>query len=311
MGVTFKLCREVLPKYYGRPEDLEALYITMCVLNGLLALTAIIGNLLIIFALKKASSIPSSTRTLLLCLALTDLATGVLGHPLYIAVTLGIRQNYACENIHEVLLVFFILSAFLVSASFITVTIIGVDRFLAITLHLRYNELVTPKRVILTVVSAWIFSLTTVFICVFCYFQVGEIVLLVLGYGGTIVLSTVYVKVFLVARHHAAIIDSQAQVSIHLSSITNMARNKNLAIKTFYVFAVFLLCYCPYLVVLTVLLVSDQNVKIQGAVQLTTVLMMLNSSLNPLVFGWKMKNVRQIIQSDFKKYILCRQNGNN
>ena len=311
MGLAFKLCRDVLMKYYGRPEDLDAVYITMCVLNGLLALTAIMGNVLIIFALMKASSIPSSTRILLLCLALTDLATGVLGHPLYIAVTLGIRQNYACENIHEVLLAFFILSAFLVSASFVTVTIIGVDRFLAITLHLRYNELVTPKRVIMSVVSAWMFSLTTVFICVFCYFQVGEIVLLVLGYGGTIVLSTVYVKVFSVARHHAAIIDSQAQVSIHLSSITNMARNKNLAIKTFYVFAVFLLCYCPYLVVLTVLLVSEQNVKIQGAVQLTTVLVMLNSSLNPLVFGWKIKDVRQIIQSDFKKYILCRQTGTN
>ena len=193
--------------------------------------------------------------------------------------------------------------------SFITVTIIGVDRFLAITLHLRYNELVTPKRVILAVVSAWLFSLTTVFIGVFCYFQVGEIVLLVFGYGGMIVLSTVYVKVFSVARRHAAIIDSQAQVSIHLSRITNMARNKNLAIKTFYVFAVFLLCYCPYLVVLTVLLVSDQNVKIQGAVQLTSLLVMLNSSLNPLVLGWKMKDMRRIIQNDFKKYILCRQNG--
>ena len=88
MGLAFKLCRDVLMKYYGRPEDLDAVYITMCVLNGLLALTAIMGNVLIIFALKKTSSIPSSTRILLLCLALTDLATGVLGHPLYIVVTL-------------------------------------------------------------------------------------------------------------------------------------------------------------------------------------------------------------------------------
>ena len=176
MGVTFKLCHEVLMKYYGRPEDLDALYITMCVLNGLLALTAIMGNVLIISALKKASTIPLSTRILLLCLALTDLTTGIFGHPLYIAVISRIRQNFACDNIHEVLLVFFILSASLVAVSFITVIIIGMDRFLAITLHLRYNELVTPKRVILAVVSAWLFSLTTVFICVFCYFQVGEIV---------------------------------------------------------------------------------------------------------------------------------------
>ena len=66
MGITFKLCHEVLMKYYGRPEDLDALYITMCVLNGLFALTAIMGNVLIISALKKASTIPLSTRILML-----------------------------------------------------------------------------------------------------------------------------------------------------------------------------------------------------------------------------------------------------
>ena len=306
MGVTLKLCSEVLMKYYGRPEDLDGLYITISVLNGLLSLTAIVGNLAMIFALKKASSIPSSPRILLQCLALTDLTVGVLGHPLYIAVVTRIRQNYACENIHEVLMVFFMLGACLTAASFITVTFIGFDRFLSINLHLRYNELVTPMRVVFAVSSAWIVSMGTMFICVFFYFQVGEIFALVFGYGGVVLLSIVYAKVFSVARHHAASINSQAQVAMHLPNVTNMARNKNLAIKTFYVFMVFLLCYCPYLIALTVLLVSSQpSVEIQGAVQLTAVLVMLNSSLNPVVFGWKLKEVRQILKNDFKKFIFC------
>ena len=306
MGVTFKLCSEVLMKYYGRPEDLDALYITMCVLNALLSLTSIVGNVVIYLALKKALSIPSSTRILLQCLALTDLTNGFVGHPLYIAVILGVRQNYACEEIHEVLLVFFMLEASLTAASFTTVTFIGLDRFLAINLHLRYNELFTPKRAVVAVAGAWSVSLTTTFICVFCYFQVGEIVLLVFGYGCTLVLSVVYLKLFSVARHHAASINSQAQVAMHLSNSTNMARHKNLAIKTFYVFVVFLLCYCPYLAALTVLLASGPNVATQGAVQLTTVLVMLNSSLNPVVFGWKMKEIRQIVKSDFRKFVLRR-----
>lgn len=82
-----------------------------------------------------------------------------------------------------------------------------------------------------------------------------------------------------------------------------MARSKNLAIKTFYVYVVFLLCYCPYLIVLTVLFVSSRpSTTMKGAVQLTTVLMMLNSSLNPLVFGWKMREVRQNVKNYFKSY---------
>ena len=300
MGVTFDLCLEVL-KFYAKAEDLDVLYVTMCVLNGLLSLTAILGNVVIIFALQKASSIPTTSRILMQSLAATDLSVGVLGHPLYIAVIAGIRQSYGCENIHEILMAFFILSASLVFVSFQMVILIGVDRFLAITLHLRYNELVTPKRVVIIVAGVWIFTLSAVFIGVFCYFQAGEMVLVVCGYVSMLLLSIIYTKVYFVARRHQASINNQAQVTSNL----NLARNKNLAIKTLFVFAVFEVCYLPYLIALTVLLVSGPSVVLQGTVQFTTVLMMLNSSLNPIVFGWKMAEIRQIVKSKFKTLFYC------
>ena len=65
MEVTFNLCNEVLKKFYGKPEDVYPLYLVMCVLNGVLSLTSVLGNISIIFALKKTSSIPLSTRILL------------------------------------------------------------------------------------------------------------------------------------------------------------------------------------------------------------------------------------------------------
>lgn len=300
MGVTFDLCLEVL-KFYAKAEDLDVLYVTMCILNGLLSLTAILGNVVIIFALQKASSIPPTSRILMQSLAATDLSVGVLGHPLYIAVIAGIRQSYGCENIHEILMAFFILSASLVVVSFQIVILIGVDRFLAVTLHLRYNELVTPKRVVIIVAGVWIFTLSAVFIGVFCYFQAGEMVLVVYGYVSMLLLSIIYTKVYFVARRHQASINNQAQVTSNL----NLARNKNLAIKTLFVFTVFEVCYLPYLIVLTVLLVSGPSVVLQGTVQFTTVLMMLNSSLNPIVFGWKMAEIRQIVKSKFKTLFFC------
>ena len=33
---------------------------------------------------------------------------------------------------------------------------------------------------------------------------------------------------------------------------------------------------------------------------------LLNSSLNPVVFGWKMKEVRQIIKNDFKNFMFWK-----
>ncbi|XP_078361324.1 histamine H2 receptor-like [Oculina patagonica] len=302
MGVTFDLCLEVL-KFYAKAEDVDPLYVIMCFLNGLLSLTAIVGNVAMIYALQKASSIPPTSRILMQSLAATDLSVGVLGHPLYIAVIAGIRQSYGCENIHEILMAFFILSASLVVVSFQMVIFIGVDRFLAITLHLRYNELVTPKRVVIMVIAVWVVTLSTVFIGVFYYFQAGEIVMVVCGYVSMLLLSIVYMKVYFVARRHQASINSQAQVSSNL----NLARNKNLAFKTLYVFVVFELCYLPYLIAFTALLVSGPSVVLQGTVQFTTVLVMLNSSLNPIVFGWKMTEIRQIVKNKFKTLFCCTE----
>ena len=44
-------------------------------------------------------------------------------------------------------------------------------------------------------------------------------------------------------------------------------------------------------------MIPQPNAAIKGAIQLTTVQVLLNSSLNTVVFDWKMKEVRQ---NDFK-----------
>ena len=301
MGATFELCREVLFKFYAMPEDLDAFYITLCAVHGLLSVTATVGNVAMIFALQKASSIPTNSRILMQSLALTDLSVGVLGHPLYLVVVSGIRQNYGCEHIHVTLMVFFILAASLVAVSLQMVAFIGVDRFLALTLHLRYNELVTPKRVVILLASVWIFTLSVVFAAVFYYFQVGEIVILVAGYVSVLLLGVIYTKVYLVVRRHQASINSQAQATSGL----NLARNRNLAIKTLYVFVVFELCVLPYLITLTLLQISGPSVVLRVTVQLATALMMLNSSLNPIVFGWKITEIRQIVKNKVKTLFCC------
>ena len=301
MGVTRDFCEEVLFKFYAKAEHVDSVYIAMCILNGLLTFTAIFGNAAIIFALQKASSIPTTAKILMQSLAVTDLSSGFFTHPLYIAVVARIRQSHECKHVQEVLMAFFVISTVLVSVSLQTVTLIGIDRFLSITLHLRYNQLVTPKRIIAVVASAWVFSLSTVFVVVFIEIRVGEIVLLVFSYVAMLSLCIVNFKVYSVARRHQVIIQSQAQVTAHhLSNTTNSARNVNLAVKVLYVFVVFLFCNLPYLIILTVLLISGPNVVLQGAIQFSTVLVMLNSSLNPVVFGFKMKEIRQIIKRELK-----------
>ncbi|XP_022801410.1 adenosine receptor A2a-like [Stylophora pistillata] len=306
MGVTRDLCEEVLIKFYAKAEYVDSVYITMNVINGLLTFSAIFGNAAIIFALQKASSIPTTTKILMQSLAVTDVCSGFFSHPLYIAVVTRIRQSHECKHIQGVLMAFFVISAVQVSVSLQVVTVIGIDRFLSITLHLRYNELVTPNRVLAVVASVWVLSLSIVFVGVSNEFLVGETVILVFGYVGMLLLCIVYSKVYFVARRHQVNIQSQAHVTAHhLSNTTNPVRNVTLAVKVLYVFVVFVFCTLPYLITLTVLLISDPNVVLQGTIQMSAVLVMLNSSLNPIVFGLKMKEIRQIMKSEFRKLFRC------
>ena len=57
-------------------------------LNVFLSVIATIGNLLILIALRKATSINPATKLLFQCLAATDLRVGLIEQPLFVAVLL-------------------------------------------------------------------------------------------------------------------------------------------------------------------------------------------------------------------------------
>ena len=57
-------------------------------LNVFLSVIALIGNLLILVALRKVTSINPPTKLLFQCLAATDLCVGLIEQPLFVAVML-------------------------------------------------------------------------------------------------------------------------------------------------------------------------------------------------------------------------------
>ena len=105
-------------------------------------------NIITIRALRKTSSLPKNLKTLLLSLAVSDLGVGFLVQPLYV-VSLVMKLKGVLTTI-----AFFTQEAFhfmgiiLGFASFFAVTALTADRFLTLQLHLRYQELVTYKRVV-------------------------------------------------------------------------------------------------------------------------------------------------------------------
>ena len=111
-------------------------------LNTFLSITAILGNILILIALNKVTSICPPTKLLFRCLAVTDLCVGLTTQPLF-TVTLfaGFNYNKYGSIIRQISI------QVLCGVSLLTSTAISVDRLLALSLGLRYRIVVTLRRV--------------------------------------------------------------------------------------------------------------------------------------------------------------------
>ncbi|CAH3022698.1 unnamed protein product [Porites evermanni] len=134
-------------------------FVVNCVLNAFLSYNTILLNIVTIHVLRKTPSLPKTLKTLLFSLTISDLLVGLLVEPLHIVLLVKeMHQDTSSKVYTTMLTAFLIMVNFLSSASFFSVVAISADRFLAIYLHLRYQELVTSKRVFIGTISIWIFS---------------------------------------------------------------------------------------------------------------------------------------------------------
>ena len=92
-----------------------------------------------------------------------------------------------------------------VFASFFGVFAITVDRFLAIHLHLRYQELVTQKRVVAAVISLWVCSVS-----IACFLYALVSVFSVMLVVCIITTGLLYCKIYAAVRHHTNQIRARA-----------------------------------------------------------------------------------------------------
>ena len=224
--------------------------IANCVFNALLSCTAIMLNIVIIHALRKTLSLPQPLRTLLMGLAASDLGVGLVVQPLFIGyLVMRIEQNIENNQSYNFLRnALNITGRFLVFASHLGVTALSAERFLAIHLHLRYQELVTHKRVVALVISVWLFSAFLSILDLFSPFNVKFVILTTVVAVCVISTTFFYIKIYLTVRRHTNQIQAlQVQVAQNGEVMANSAGLRKSVVATFYVYLVFLACYIPHI----------------------------------------------------------------
>lgn len=279
-------------------DSSEPIVIINCLLNAALMPIAILGNALVLVAIIRTPAIRSTSMLMLCSLAVSDLLVGSIVQPLYIA-------HHQTKG--EVL---FLLEGTIGHAvcgvSFLTITAITVDRFIALHYHLRYATLVTKSRVKRTLVSIWFFN----FAFLGFYFWNRRVYRALLGVIIVIcfIVSTVcYISIYQILRHHLAEIGTQQRAVQRFNDTNNLphtGRFKKSVTSTFVFYIALLICYIPMYIFL--ILRGPMSMDWHQEWNFSATLVFSNSAINPFLYRWRLRELRLAVDKT-AKLMLCRK----
>ena len=287
-----------------RSVDGELLFISA--LNIFLSISAFLGNTLILVALHKETSLHPPSKLLYRNLAISDLCVGIIAEPLIVTYwTSAVKERwYICYYTNRAQT----FSGYtLCSVSLLTLTAISVDRLLALLLGLRYRQVVTLRRTCIIAFGFWILSIvgsSTIFwnpYILLWYQYIGTALCLV-----TAIFA--YTKISYTLRHNQIHVQNHvAQGQPSQAIPLNIARYRKAVYSAMWVQGTLVVCYLPLNIVNTYVLTTQRgfSLSVYLAWHFTSTLVFLNSSLNPLLYCWKIREVRQAVKETLRKIFCC------
>ncbi|XP_063813354.1 adenosine receptor A3 [Pseudophryne corroboree] len=285
-----------------------------------IGISAVLGNILVIWAVKLNKSLQNTTFFFIVSLAFADLAVGVLVMPLAIVVSLGKPLHF-----HSCLFMCCLI-IILTNASILSLLAISIDRYLRIKISTRYKIVITPRRICLSIWCVWIISFLLGLIPMFgwnnrsnlkdeerdylnCKFlsviRMDYIVYFnIIGwvFFPLIVMLALYIEIFYLIRKQLT--KSTSSNGVFFGKEYKTA--KSLAL----VLLLFALSWLP-LSILNCLIYFSPNIVMYKAFRpasFTAILLShANSAMNPIIYAFKIKKFKDTFIQIIKTYFLHRR----
>ena len=279
-------CRQEILDSKSYHYDLN---ISIIVINTPFAIFAVLSNLLIVITIGKSQELRVPANILLGSLAVTDLLVGLITQPLFITWRLMLHYpSTICnsEVVHSLYECFLHLCA---GGSFLSLAYLSTDRFLAVSKPLHYRANVTTTQAVRNMVILW---LAWIGIVVLRYSGIDEETnqTITSVIAGTLV-------IYLVAAQIALIV-SVKRNSIHdllsegNATVIASKREARIALTIVYIFLALLVFLLPAVVVQIVLGFTSSN-KSKTELNLAISALLINSSVNPLIYFWRGRDLRK------------------
>ena len=277
--------------------------------DSILAVTAIVGNLLVLLAviLDPNRNLRCRFNYFVANLAAADLMMGCLGLPM--SVEFHIRESLTDEVFQldhprdHVRMIIILISC---TASILSFTALTIDRFIAIKDPLGYRTRMTTKQALVVSFLIWFISSGLPFLYIYKGYMNSRFFIANLAVVATY--AVLYLNYFKVLRHfnaqaanRNALYDGQGQ--------DNWAKRRALKwqtkiTKTFVIMlSLFICCFFPAMIFIYIVSFCARCscIFIHWVRDLNGILFRANSSMNPFVFAWRLKRYR----AAFVKILRC------
>ncbi|XP_068199399.1 trace amine-associated receptor 9-like [Antennarius striatus] len=268
--------------------------IVVNIILGLLSVSTICGNLLVIISIIYFKQLHTPTNYFILSLAVADLLVGVLVFPFSMAFTVTsclYHEDLICKIRDS-------FDVSLCTSSILNLCCISIDRYYAVCQPLTYRTKINTQVTMIMIMVTWIISVLIGIAIIIAGFSQGtceemcsvDVVMantmgpVLSFYLPAIIMLCIYLKIFLVAQKQVNIIqNTSCQNTRSGTTVSKMERKatKTLAI----VMGVFLLCLAPYFLFVVFHPLSN-NLPPVPVIETLNWLALSNSMLNPLIYAF-------------------------
>ena len=274
-----------------------AFAMTAIILNILSFPVTILMNVLVIMAVKTRPRLQSKYNILLACLAGTDLLVGAASQPSFIAeqifVIKGLSLIQYCRYHMETHYLFSIP----LHASLFHLTLISIERFVAIKYTFRYITIVTGLRLKIAVVSSWVIASSPGILQRLSveFKTLNWVGVIFIGIFNFSLILYCHLAVYFETRRHEKQIKSE-QVSPQAAA--DFAKEKKALKTTRIIIMALLVCFFPLFVYILISLAfskSDSYIVnvITFSLPILKSFFLINSLCNPIIYCYRSKMFRK------------------
>ena len=102
-----------------------------------------------------------------------------------------------------------------------------------------------------------------------------------------------FIRIYLAARRHRLQITAQQRPAKENHKDVALSKEKfKSAMNIWYLYVVFAACYLPYVCTKMIIASTGHEQAVKGLFQISMTLGFLNSLLNPIIFCWRMSEIR-------------------